>query len=91
MQVRFHLLISGSVQGVGFRSAVHDMARELNVNGWVRNREDGKVEAVFEGSRFSVLEIVDFCRKGPACAEVDDIEVKEEKCSEDFYSFMVKY
>ena len=68
----------GFVQGVGFRVAVERAARSRAVAGWVRNRPDGAVEAVFEGDRKDVEALVDFCREGPRGAEVERVEVAAE-------------
>ena len=66
------------MQGVGFRFAVERAASSRDVSGWVRNRSDGAVEAVFEGEPQDVEALVDFCRHGPRGAEVERIEVEEE-------------
>ena len=71
-------MVYGFVQGVGFRFAVEREARSRGVAGWVRNRPDGAVEAVFEGERERVEVLVDFCRKGPRGAEVERVEVSGE-------------
>ena len=78
MVQRRHVRIYGFVQGVGFRFAVERAASSRQVSGWVRNRGDGAVEAVFEGERQDVEALVDFCRHGPRGAEVERIEVEEE-------------
>ena len=65
----------GFVQGVGFRFAIERAARLRGVSGWVRNRADGTVEAVFEGEREDVEALVDFCRQGPRGAEVERVDV----------------
>jgi acylphosphatase len=75
---RSHILIYGFVQGVGFRFAVQRTASSRGVSGWVRNRPDGSVEAVFEGDPEDVEALVDFCRRGPRGAEVERVEVEEE-------------
>jgi acylphosphatase len=75
---RTHILIYGFVQGVGFRFALQRAASSRGVSGWVRNRPDGAVEAVFEGEREDVEALVDFCRRGPRGAEVERVEVEEE-------------
>ena len=75
---RSHILIYGFVQGVGFRFAVQRAASSRDVSGWVRNRPDGAVEAVFEGEPEDVDALVDFCRRGPRGAEVERVEVEEE-------------
>ena len=70
-------MIYGFVQGVGFRFGVERAARSRDVSGWVRNRPDGAVEAVFEGRREDVEALVEFCRRGPRGAGVERIEVEE--------------
>ena len=70
---RAHLYISGRVQGVFFRAWVSQQAHRLGLSGWVRNRLDGRVEAVFEGSRESVEQMVRLCHDGPDHARVDSI------------------
>ena len=72
------LVVHGRVQGVGFRFAMTDAASDLGVAGWVRNRADGAVEAVFEGESAAVLAMVAWCRTGPPRADVDDVEVVDE-------------
>jgi acylphosphatase len=68
--------IRGRVQGVGFRYSVLARARSLGLGGWVRNRTDGSVEAAFEGDDERVRSMVDWCRRGPAGAEVRTIDVE---------------
>lgn len=68
------LLISGRVQGVGFRDWMVAQAETLGVAGWVRNRRDGRVEALVDGDPAAVQELVRACRRGPRMASVTDIE-----------------
>jgi acylphosphatase len=75
---RRRVVVHGFVQGVGFRFAVERAARSRGVAGWVRNRPDGAVEAVFEGEPEDVEALVDFCREGPRGAEVERVEVARE-------------
>jgi acylphosphatase len=75
---RRHVSVYGFVQGVGFRFAVERAAQSRGVSGWVRNRPDGTVEAVFEGERADVESLVDLCRRGPRGAEVERVEVEAE-------------
>jgi acylphosphatase len=77
--VRRHVTISGDVQGVFFRETTRRKATEAGVSGWVTNRSDGKVEAVFEGAPEAVDELVEFCRQGPTAATVRDIDVRSEE------------
>lgn len=75
---RRHVTVYGFVQGVGFRLAVERAARTRGVAGWVRNRPDGTVEAVFEGDPDGVEALVDFCRRGPRGSDVDRVDVSAE-------------
>jgi len=75
---RRRVVVHGYVQGVGFRFAVQRAASSRDLAGWVRNRPDGAVEAVFEGERDDVEALVDFCRRGPRGAEVDRVDVEAE-------------
>ena len=68
------LIISGRVQGVGFRVWMVEKARELGVSGWVRNRIDGSIEALVAGDTAAVEELLRLCRRGPRMAEVVSIE-----------------
>ena len=76
--VRYRVLISGQVQGVYFRAACQRMAWQRGVNGWVRNLDDGRVEAVFEGAPGDVQHLVDWSRHGPRLAVVSDITMQAE-------------
>ena len=76
--VRRRIVVSGRVQGVWFRQSCADEARLRGVNGWVRNRNDGAVEAIFEGSPDAVAAMVVWCRSGPPRAEVEHVEVGDE-------------
>ncbi len=78
-RTRAHVFVSGKVQGVYFRATTRDTAREANVDGWVRNLDDGRVEAVFEGPEESVEALVEFCHEGSAAARVDDVDVSYEQ------------
>ena len=73
-----HILIEGRVQGVGFRAFVELQARGLGLDGWVRNRRDGAVEAVIAGSVAAVERMLALCREGPAHARVDMLRVLDE-------------
>ncbi|GBE58175.1 acylphosphatase [bacterium BMS3Abin01] len=73
MAKRAHVYISGRVQGVCFRMAAAEEARRLGLSGWVRNRRDGRVEAVFEGEPGTVARMVEWCRQGPPHAYVETV------------------
>jgi acylphosphatase len=72
-----HVVIRGRVQGVGYRAFVEAAARRRGLAGWVRNRRDGTVEAVFAGDPEVVLTMIDACRRGPPGARVSDIAERE--------------
>jgi len=86
---RRRVVVHGRVQGVFFRGSTVERAREVGVNGWVRNRPDGTVEAVFEGSEEQVAAMVGYCRQGPSWARVERIEEFEE-APEDLGGFGVR-
>lgn len=91
MKVRAHVLIGGRVQGVFFRSETRHEANKLNVKGWVRNLQDGKVEAVFEGEEQAVKELIEFCKQGPPAARVTQLDVDWENYTGEFKSFEMRY
>jgi acylphosphatase len=69
-----HVTVRGRVQGVGCRAWVEDEAAARHLEGWVRNRRDGSVEAVFAGPEDVVLEMVASCRRGPLSARVEAVQ-----------------
>jgi acylphosphatase len=69
-----HVIISGRVQGVGYRAWVHSEATSRGLEGWVRNRRDGSVEAVFSGPEDVVSAMIAACRRGPSSARVDNVQ-----------------
>ncbi len=90
--VRLHLFVSGRVQGVFFRQSTKEKARKLNLNGWVKNLKDGKVEIVSEGEKEKNKKLLDWVRKsGPLLARVDNVEIKEEDSKNEFKSFDILY
>jgi acylphosphatase len=76
---RVRVRISGRVQGVFFRAEARSRAESLGLAGWARNAADGSVEAVFEGDEARVRSMVDWCRRGPSGARVDNVEVQTEE------------
>lgn len=87
-RVRAH--IRGKVQGVGYRASTAAMARELGLRGWVRNRNDGGVELCAEGERTQLDALVEWCRKGPAFARVDAIDLQWAAAQGDFAGFEIR-
>ncbi|HWJ76229.1 MAG TPA: acylphosphatase [Kaistia sp.] len=67
--------VTGRVQGVGYRAFVEQEAVALNLSGWVRNRRDGSVEALFSGDESAVAAMLDACRRGPRHAGVETVEL----------------
>ncbi len=76
---RRRAVVHGNVQGVFFRDSAESEAGREGVAGWVSNRDDGAVEAVFEGDPDAVERLVEWCRSGPSSADVQDVEVTEEE------------
>ncbi len=77
-RTRRRVIVHGRVQGVVFRGTTQEQAERAGVDGWVRNRRDGSVEAVFEGAPAAVAALVQFCQHGPSWAAVARVEVLEE-------------
>jgi acylphosphatase len=77
MDVIFRVVVSGRVQGVGYRAWTEMMALARGVEGWVRNRRDGSVEALFAGSEEVVLTMIELCREGPPGARVAAVDQRE--------------
>lgn len=90
MSERAELRIVGKVQGVWYRASAEKEARNLGLVGWVRNTEDGAVEAVAEGPRDVLEAFLTWCRKGPPAARVDDVEVRWTAATGEFDAFSVK-
>lgn len=88
---RIHIFVSGRVQGVFFRQAMKVMAIKNNVTGWVRNLDDGRVEAILEGDAENVNSLVEWAHGGPANAIVKDVDIKNEAYSGEFSEFSVLY
>lgn len=89
--VRAHLFVRGYVQGVGFRWWMQRMARRLGVKGWVRNLLDGRVEAVIEGPRDRVEELIKLARRGPSSAWVEGMDVYWEPYKGEFDDFDIRH
>ncbi len=83
--------ISGRVQGVGFRYFVYRYAKKNELTGWVRNNEDGSVEARFEGPKNKVDVIVELCHKGPVGSSVKKVEVEEREPEGKYQDFKFRY
>ena len=77
--VRRRIVVHGNVQGVFFRDSARRAAEARGVAGWITNRPDGAVEAVFEGDPDAVAALVDFCRQGPRGADVESVDETSEE------------
>jgi len=91
LKVRAHVIITGRVQGVFFRTETQDEAIRKGMTGWVRNMPDGRVEAVFEGEKDNVEKLIEFCRRGPPGARVTKVEVVWENYMGEFRDFRIRY
>lgn len=91
MPVRVHVYISGKVQGVFFREYTRKRAQSLGIKGWVRNLRDGRVEAIFEGEKEKVEEMISWCHEGSPYSEVEKVEVKWEEYRGEFNDFEIRW
>ena len=92
MLVRAKIIVKGVVQGVGFRAFVKRKAESLGLTGWVRNLPDGEsVEAVVEGPKDKIAELVKHMLIGPPAADVVSAEVRFEKATGEFKEFIIRY
>ena len=89
MQRTVHVMVTGIVQGVGYRAFVERQARSLRICGWVRNRKDGCVEAVLSGEAESVEAVLTACRRGPRLAMVEEVRVTERSADGELREFDV--
>lgn len=90
MQKRVQLIITGDVQGVGFRSFIKIQAESLGLTGWVRNRRDGAVEALAEGETQTLETLIKLCRQGPEVAGVEDIKDEWSEATGEFPDFIIE-
>ena len=91
MKISTHVIISGRVQGVWFRASTRKKAQEIGLTGWVKNTEDGKVEAVFEGEEDKVEKMISWCHLGPPFAKVEEVVVKKQEKIVGFEDFLIRY
>jgi acylphosphatase len=87
--VQAHLFISGTVQGVSFRASTREQAKQRGVMGWVKNLKDGRVEALLQGPKDKVDEVIQWCHRGPPAAKVEKVVVTWEKVEDEFKDFDV--
>jgi acylphosphatase len=87
---QIHLIIIGHVQGVGYRNLATRIALKLGLKGWMRNLDDGSVEAVVQGSNEKIDEFLLWCNRGPPKARVDEMHITEENPVQDLENFRIK-
>jgi len=88
---RVKLLISGRVQGVGFRFNTKRKAKKLGVKGWVKNLDNGKVKAVAEGKEKDLEKLIEWAKKGPFTAKVTDINIEFDNYKGEFNRFKIEH
>ena len=88
---RARIIISGRVQGVFYRHNTNQEANRIGVTGWVRNLPSGEVEAVIEGEKDKVTELIEWCRIGPPYSRVDDVSVNWKQYTGEFSHFTIRY
>ncbi len=91
MNKRWHILVSGKVQGVFYRATAAEVARSMGLKGWVRNLPDGRVEIVAEGDSDALNQLLAWCRRGPKMARVDEVRVEEVPVAGNSEGFVVRY
>ena len=91
MKVNAYVKIHGKVQGVWFRASTKQKAEQLGLTGWVRNTENGCVEAVFEGEEKQIKQILNWCHMGPPLSKVEKVETKNQTVTNGFEGFKIKY
>lgn len=91
MKVKAHVIVTGRVQRVFFRGQTKNEANKYNVNGWVQNLPDGRVEAVFEGEKEDVEKVINSTRNGPPGAIVTDLDLEWQDYGGEFNDFQIRY
>jgi len=89
--VRAHIFVSGRVQGVFFRDSTKRKAKKLGIKGWVKNLPDGRVEAVFEGKKDKVEQIINWAKRGPIFAKVSNLDLEWQEYKGEFSDFEIVY
>ena len=85
--VSVKISITGRVQGVGFRESMRAVAQALEINGWVRNCDDGSVEAIVQGNEYAIEQLVAWCHNGPPGANVKFVTADLQEGTESFIAF----
>jgi acylphosphatase len=91
MKSRAHIFVFGKVQGVFFRENTRKKAAEFELSGFVKNLPNGKVEAVFEGEQEKIEKIIQWIKKGPEAAQIENIEIDWQDYKEEFKNFEIRH
>lgn len=91
MKTTVHVLIFGRVQGVWFRASTKQKAEQLGLKGWVKNTDDGCVEAVFQGNEDRVMEMINWCNHGPPLSKVEKVDVTKKQSLDVFEDFCITH
>ncbi len=86
---RVRIIVSGRVQKVGYRYYIKTVGSRLGLDGWVKNSTDGKVEIIAEGQERLINEFLEYCRRGPPLADVEDIDVEPDMSSDKLRGFEI--
>jgi acylphosphatase len=86
-RISIHLIITGRVQGVGYRESMRMVAQALDITGWVRNLSDGSVEALVQGDNEAVEQIIGWCHNGPPGANVRYVDAKPIDSAQEYIAF----
>ena len=89
--IRVRLIVEGRVQGVWFRDSTRTQANKLGLNGWVKNRSDGRVEVLAEGPEAEVEQLIQWCHEGPSYARVDRVDEAREAWQGEFDRFDIVF
>ena len=89
--LRAQVIVHGLVQGVFFRASTREEALRIGVGGWVRNLSDGTVQALFEGEKKKVEEIIGWCHRGPSGAQVSKVDIVWEPYKGEYRHFDIRY
>ena len=88
--IAIHVFISGLVQGVGFRYSIKHKATMLDLTGWAKNTDDGKVEVFCQGDKKGIDKMLAFCKEGPPLARVDDVVIEESDTRDHLAGFEIR-
>ena len=90
-KARAHLIFSGRVQGVCFRTQTQKAATIFGVYGWIRNKRDGTVEAIVEGVKDDVMSLINWCKSGSPISRVEKVDIAWQDCQDEFSQFGIRF